>query len=145
MWDISPPPWTKGIGFIILVALAGVLLFLHEAIHMLVADVATGGAGASLHIKALVWECRLKKPLARNHYIVYALAPGAVIGSASVALFYALNSLDLKFLAALAFIVGISSGGGDYWFVARVLRYPRRSQVLDKGMEMDIIIEEDAV
>ena len=144
IWDISPPQWAKGPGFLLLIVLAGMLLLLHEAIHMLTANLLTSGAGASLHIRMLVWECRLKKPLARNGYILYALAPAIVIGGASFISFYIVNSADYKFLAALAFVIGISSAGGDYWFVAKILRFPRRSMILDNGMETDVQLADDS-
>lgn len=143
IWNISPPLWARGFGFILLIVLAISLLLLHELIHMLAANIFARGAGASLHIRALVWECRLKKPLSRNHYIAYALAPGAVIAGLSFVLFYILNTPDLKFFAAIAFVIGLSSAGGDYWFVAKILRFPKESLIFDNGMQMEIMIAED--
>jgi hypothetical protein len=143
MWKISPPQWARGVGFILLIVLAVSLLLLHEIIHMLAANIFVRGAGASLHIRLLVWECRLKKPLARNHYIAYALAPGIIIAGLSFALFYILNTPDLKFFAAISFVIGLSSAGGDYWFAARVLQFPRESLIFDNGMQMEIMMAEE--
>ena len=143
IWKISPPPWVRGAGFILLIVFAILFLLLHELIHMLAANIFAQGAGASLHIRAVVWECRLKKPLARNHYIVYALAPGVFIAGLAFVLFYILNSPDLKFFTAIGFVIGLSSAGGDYWFVAKILKFPKESLIFDYGMQMEIVMAED--
>lgn len=143
IWRISPPLWARGVGFIFLIVLAVSLLLLHELIHILAANIFARGAGASLHIRALVWECRLKKPLARNHYIAYALAPGVFISGLAFMLFYILNSSDLKFFASISFVIGLSSAGGDYWFVAKILKFPKESLIFDNGMQMEIMLAED--
>ena len=48
------------------------------------------------------------------------------------------GSFDYTSLAA-----GVSSAGGDYWFVAKVLKYPRDPPVLDHGIEADIMSPEE--
>ena len=143
LWQIIPPAWAKVPAIIYLIFLAVGILLLHEAIHMLTANLLTGGAGATLRVRALTWECRLKIPLRRNHYIAYALAPGITLSLLGFVLYYAFSDPGVKFLCAIAFIAAISSAGGDYWFVAKALRFPRNSLVLDHGIEMEIMAPDE--
>ncbi len=139
LWNIQTPFWVGGAGLVLLVILVIVLLFAHEAIHMLAANLFSKNARASLKIRILTWECRLKGPLTRQQYIAYALAPGIVLGLLGAVCHSAFVSPDYKFLSAIIFVVGLSGAGGDFWFVAKVLRFPRESLVMDHGLEMEII------
>lgn len=142
LWNISSPDWARGAGFIFLVILVILLMFAHEGIHMLAARLADRRIKASLHIGLLTWQCRLQSPLRRSAYVIYSLAPGLGIGILGLIGYYYFASADLKFLSAVSFVVGFSSGAGDYWFVYRVLKYPASIFILDNGIQMDILSPE---
>ncbi len=138
LWGVKAPAWVGGSGLIILVLVVIGMLFAHEAIHMLTARICSKEAEPSLKFNILQWECRLKGPLSRNQYIIYALAPGILLGLTGI-LGHAIFALpDYKFIAAIIFLGGVSSAGGDFWFVARTLRYSRKYLVFDHGIELEI-------
>ncbi len=139
LWEVKAPAWVGGSGLIILLIGVIGLLFAHEAIHMLAARLCSREAKASLKFNILQWECRLKGPLCRNQYIVYALAPAIVLGLTGILGHAIFASPDYKFIAAIIFLGGVSSAGGDFWFVSKILRYSRKSLVFDHGIEVEII------
>ena len=69
---------------------------------------------------------------------MYALAPGLLLGMAGFVLYYFLDTSVSRFFAALLFLAGVSSGGGDYWFVVKALKYPAASLMLDNGTEVEV-------
>lgn len=139
LWGVKPPVWVGGSGLIILVLVVLGMLFAHEAIHMLTARLCSSEANPRLKFYILQWECRLKGPLSRNQYIIYALAPGIILGLIGILGHAILWSPDHKFIAAIIFLGGVSSAGGDFWFVAKTLRYPRKCFVYDHGAEVEIV------
>ncbi len=143
LWQTDVPAWARGGGLIFLIILAIILMFAHEGIHMLAANLFSRNAKARLKIRLLTWECRLQGPLLRKHYIIYALAPAIVLGVIGLAGHTVFQSADLKFISAIIFVIGISGAGGDFWFILRVLKYPSDVYVFDHGLEMEITVIDD--
>ena len=143
-WRVEFPSWMEGVGFLILLAILFILMVAHELIHWATARMILGRGKARIKIRILTWECRVEDYLPRNHYILYALAPGLLIGLIGLAAYYVVPQPDIRFVGAVIFVVGLGLGGGDYWFVYKIQRYPADSYVLDGGITMDIFRREPA-
>jgi hypothetical protein len=142
VWDVQRPIamsqwWIVGIAFG-----AVALIIIHELIHAVVARMMIGHGNVSIRFHLMVAECQVHSYLTRTQYIPYAVAPALSLGLAGVVWYYAAVSVEGKFLAALLFLGGVAGGGGDFWFVARVLSYPSSCLVLDKGTAMEIAMDE---
>ncbi|HCV44356.1 MAG TPA: hypothetical protein DGH68_12785 [Bacteroidetes bacterium] len=136
VWDVQIPAERPGIVTLIIL-LAGVIV-LHEGIHGAAALMFVDRGKISFSAKWLVVICRVDGMMTRGQYVFYALAPAALLGLIGIALYYVVGSVEQRFLAALLFLGGVSSGGGDFWFVSQVLRHPRESLVVDLGIEIEV-------
>jgi hypothetical protein len=143
LWQTDVPVWARGGGLIFLIILAVVIMFAHEGIHMLAANLFSNDAKAKLKIRLLTWECRLEGPLIRKEYIIYALAPAIILGMIGLIGHKISQSSDLRFISAIIFVIGLSGAGGDFWFVVKVLKYPSDSYIYDRGLDMEITVRDD--
>ena len=138
IWNVQRPEgltqWT------VLVVVAGglVLIVVHELIHAAMAWSIIGRGAVGLRVRLMVVECYVSSCLTRNQYIRYAVAPTLVLGLIGIALYYVLPSVEGKFFASLLFLASVAGGGGDFWFIVRVLRYHRNCSILDRGTVLDI-------
>jgi hypothetical protein len=139
LWDIRTPQGVDAWSVALIAISAVIFPAVHEFIHMLIAMFFVRRAQVSIHVKVLVVECRVHSYLTRDQYICYAVGPALVLASVGLALYYISSSVDGRFLSSLLFLGGLSSGGGDFWFVSQILRYPGTCDVMDKGMEMEIV------
>jgi hypothetical protein len=139
LWEVEVPPWVKGTGMLPLFVLAIAVLVAHEGIHALTARLLSRESHPRISIHLLTWQCNLQGPLTKAQYIVYSLAPGLLLGTLGLLILHSSTSIDLRLFAATLFLCGVSSGTGDYWFVARVLRFPSSSLVYDHGIEIEIV------
>jgi hypothetical protein len=139
VWDIQIPEERPGI-FTLIILLAGMIV-LHEGIHGAAALLFVDRQRISFSAKWLVVICKVDGVMTRNQYLFYALAPATLLGLIGVMLYYVPGSVDQKFLGALLFLGGVSSGGGDFWFVSRVLRHPKESLVIDLGTVVEVYTE----
>ncbi len=142
VWNVQRPIlmsqwWIMGITF----GAVG-LIIIHELIHAAVARIMIGPGNVAIRFRLMVAECQVHSYLTRTQYILYAVAPALLLGLAGVVWYYAAVSVEGRFLAALLFLGGVAGGGGDFWFIARVLPYPSPCLVLDKGTEMEIVMDE---
>ncbi len=137
-WSLGAPATralrTTGLVLVLLVF----LVVAHEGIHALVASMFAGRKKVSFIVRPLVVACRVHEVLKRNQYLAYAAAPAAVFAITGCILYYTVGSAMLKFLSALLFLGGTAGGGGDVWFILRVLKYPADSSVLDNGTEVEV-------
>lgn len=139
------PPWLKGINrFIVVFYVVGILLF-HELIHTIAASFFVPIKSVTLRFKLLVWEVHVDKPLKRNQYILYTLAPGFILSLVGMLLFLAFKSVNIQFFSAVLFLIGFAGATGDVWLAVRTLKFPKNCYILDKGVELDILIEDDFV
>jgi membrane protein YdbS with pleckstrin-like domain len=143
LWNVNAPEWVySGRGFLIVAVFIIMLILIHELIHAVSAFAFGKSKGLSIKLGVLVFQCRLKSYLTRNQYMSYAVAPALLLSVCGVASYYVSDSISIKFFSALLFLAGITSGGGDFWFVAKVRRYPRDCLILDNGAEIEILLEE---
>ena len=143
LWDVQRPdvvtPWT-----VLEVVVGGVgLIVAHELIHAGMARAMIGPGKVGIRLRFMVIECHVGSRLTRNQYVGYAAAPTLVLALLGLVLYYAFSSVEGKFFASLLFLGGAAAGGGDLWFIARVMRYGRYCSILDRGLQVDIF-ENDA-
>ena len=101
-----------------------------------------GSGKVGIRLRLMVIECHVGSPLTRNQYVGYAAAPTLVLALLGLVLYYAFPSVEGKFFASLLFLGGAAAGGGDLWFIARVMRYGRDCSILDRGLQVDIFENE---
>ena len=140
LWDIQTPK--NGVSIVTLLVLGAGVIVLHEGIHAGVALLFVGRRRISFGMTWFVIVCRVHGFMTRTQYVLYALAPAALLGLCGVILYYVLTDETARFLSALLFVGGISSGGGDFWFAVRALRFPSKTIMLDNGMEMEVFLNE---
>jgi len=138
IWQMSSPAWTSHVHALVWIVGAFSLIIVHELIHWICAVKFVGRGKARLHMHLLVWECRVKQFMTRDQYILYALAPGIALGLLGLIIYYLFPSQGAKFIGALLFLAGFASGGGDYWFVFQIFKYPRNTLIRDNGTAMEV-------
>jgi hypothetical protein len=145
VWNVQIPEDRPDM-ITLIIFLVGMIV-VHEGIHGAAALLIVDRRRISFKAKWLVVICKVGGAMTRGQYIFYALAPAALLGLIGIVLYYVAGSVDQRFLAALLFLGGVSSGGGDFWFVSRVLKYPRQSLVIDHGIDVEVYmksLEEDS-
>jgi hypothetical protein len=136
VWDVQVPEERPDIVTLIIL-LVGIIV-LHEGIHGAAALMFVGRRRIGFSAKWLVIMCKVDGLMTRGQYLFYALAPAALLGLVGIVFYYVAGSVGQRFLAALLFLGGVSSGGGDFWFARQVLKYPKESLVIDLGIEMEV-------
>jgi hypothetical protein len=136
IWDVRTPEPRPG-SIPILILLLG-LMVVHKGIHWVAALLIVDRRKIGFRASWLALVCKVNALMTRRQYFAYALAPAVLLGQTGIALYYAPGTVEQQFLAALLSLGGVSSGGGDFWFVYRILRFPRGSLVLDKGIAVEI-------
>jgi hypothetical protein len=136
IWNARVP--SGGIGTLTLVIGVVGLILVHEGIHAAAALLFVPANKISFRVGLLVVMCRVDALMTRNQFILYSLAPAAVLGLAGILLYYVLGSVEGKFLSALLFLGGVASAGGDIWFAFQLLKLPRGTFVIDRGIEMEV-------
>lgn len=136
IWNVRTPK--GGIGTLTLIIGVVGLVLVHEAIHGAAALLFAPARKISFRVGLLVVMCRVDAFMTRNQFVIYSLAPAAVLGLAGIILYYALSPVEGKFLAALLFLGGVSSAGGDIWFVFQLLKLPGDTLVIDRGIELEV-------
>jgi len=140
---VSVPPWVKGPGSILVFLYVISLIFIHEAIHMIVAYFFVPVKSVRLKIKILTWEVSSDKPFKRNNYLIYTLAPGFLLSLTGILVFFVFDSMNIRYLSAILFLFGFAGATGDMWLALGALKYPRDCYVLDKGAELEIFEQPD--
>jgi hypothetical protein len=114
----------------------------HEGIHGAAALLFVDRRRISFSAKWLVVICKIDGMMTRGQYFFYALAPAALLGLIGIVFHYVAGSVEQRFFAALLFLGGVSGGGGDFWFVGKVVKYPKECLVLDRGVEIEVYIND---
>lgn len=139
VWNVQIPEDRPDI-LTLIIFLVGMIV-VHEGIHGAAAVLMVDRRRISFNVQWLVVVCKVDGPMTRGQYIFYALAPAALLGLTGIVLYYVSGSVGQKFLAALLFLGGVSGGGGDFWFVSRVLKYPGNSLVVDLGIDVEVYMK----
>ncbi len=128
-----------------LILLGITLILVHEVIHGAAALLFVDRHAVRFGFSWLAIVCKVKVPMKRNHYIIYALAPAAIFAAAGIVASTVVGDPEMRFMSTLFLLVGgVSSGAGDFWFVLQALKYPPDVYVLDNGIEMDILERDPA-
>jgi hypothetical protein len=136
-WNIQRPVEQPGL-FSLIILLVGIMV-LHEGIHGAVASLFVDRRRIRFQARWLVLICKVDGLMTRNQFLFYSVAPAALLGLLGIVLYYCLASPENRFLAALLFLGGVSSGGGDFWFTFQLLKHPSDRFVLDKGVEVEVL------
>lgn len=136
IWNVEIPEERPNIVTVIILVVG--LIVVHEGIHGAAALLFVDRRRISFGANWLVVICKVNGMMTRRQYLFYALAPAVLFGLIGIVLYYVAGSTEQRFLAALLFLGGISSGGGDFWFVAQALKYPRDCLLVDRGIEIDV-------
>lgn len=136
IWNVQIPQHGVNRLGILLGALG--LIAVHEGIHGAAALMYVPPAKISFKTGWLVVMCKVNALMTRDQFVIYSLAPAIVLGLAGIALYYAFGSIEEKFLSALLFLGGVSSGGGDFWFAFQLLKFDREVFVTDRGIEVEV-------
>ncbi|MBN2010743.1 DUF3267 domain-containing protein [candidate division KSB1 bacterium] len=140
-WDVQVPNISLKHRLFIIPIFTVVMIafvYMHEGIHLLAAMIFIKSKQVSIRWRWLVCECRVHTYLSRNQFVVYGLAPAILMGILTVIAYYATASSVVKYFAAVLFIASVASGGGDFWFIGRMLMLPKHVLVLDHGSEMEV-------
>jgi hypothetical protein len=136
VWNVQIPKERPDIVTLILFFVG--LIVVHEGIHGAAALLFVDRRRISFNVKWLVVVCKVDGPMTRGQYIFYALAPAALFCLIGIVFHYVAISVAQRFLAALLLLGGVSGGGGDFWFVSQVLKFPKESLVIDFGIDVDV-------
>lgn len=136
IWNVQIPK--DGVNVLGIVFGALGLIPVHEGIHGVAALLYVPLRKIRFKAEWLVVMCKVDVMIRRNQYILYSLAPAMMLGLAGMVLYYALGSVEGKFFSALLFLAGVSSGGGDFWFVFQSLKFRADTYVIDRGIEIEI-------
>ena len=136
LWNVKVPEKTPDTITLIILGIG--LVIVHEGIHGAVALLFVGRRKISFGIKWLVVVCRVQGLMTRNQYITVALAPAFVLAMCGAFFYHVADDSNMKFLSALLCIGGGSSGGGDFWFVAKSLTYSSSCFMVDNGIEIEV-------
>lgn len=138
LWHDRLPEVATGPATLIILGIT--LILVHEGIHGAAALLYVGRQGVRFGFTWLTLVCKVTVPLKRNHYIVYALAPSAVLGAVGAFASGIVVGPEPRFLSTLFLLLGgISSGAGDFWFVWQALKYPPSVYLIDNGVEMEVL------
>lgn len=134
MLKTADPVWSNHSPLLYRVIIVLIILLVHEYIHVLFALIFVKKSSIKLKFKIYAWICSVMTPMKRNNYILYSVAPGLILSGLS---FTGLLIWPCQLLQ-IALLVSFCGAVGDFWFIAKVLKYPASALVLDQGIEMTV-------
>ncbi len=141
--DTKYPSWLNGLSSLSLIPFSIGLVIIHESIHMITAYLYVPVSSVHLRIKILTWEVSVDKPVLRNRYLLYTLAPGFILSLSGILLYVFFNSsVNIRFFSGLLFIFGFAGAAGDMGLTLGALKYPKNCFIIDKGSELEVLVLE---